>query len=207
MSIRAAAWGGAVLAAALLVNLGLFALAGLLVSERDAPEEFEEPVGVSLVSLTPPEPPKQEDVKEPEPPQEQPKPDFMPDLVQPSIGDLGGADIGVAIDIGDVGGQAGKQEFIFDSVDLDQAPQAKVQIPPAYPYRAREQGIEGYVAVKILVRSDGSVGQVNVLKAKPKGLFEDAVRETVPKWRFEPGKIGGDPVTAWVVTTIRFDLN
>jgi protein TonB len=38
-------------------------------------------------------------------------------------------------------------------------------------------------------------------------MFEDAVMKSVPQWRFNPGKIEGKAVTAWVVTAVRFDLN
>jgi protein TonB len=46
-----------------------------------------------------------------------------------------------------------------------------------------------------------------VLDARPPGIFEDAVKRTVPQWRFSPGKIEGRPVAAWVVTTIQFNLD
>jgi protein TonB len=59
----------------------------------------------------------------------------------------------------------------------------------------------------MLVNPDGSVGQVQVLDARPPGIFEDAVKRTVPQWRFSPGKIEGRPVAAWVVTTIQFNLD
>ena len=39
-------------------------------------------------------------------------------------------------------------------------PQAVRKTTPAYPYKARERGIEGYVAVKFMVREDGSVFHV-----------------------------------------------
>ena len=195
------------LVVAAAVNLGLFVLAGYLTTQHAPRQDIIEPVGVSLVSLTPPEPPRQEEVKEPEPPPAEKKPDFTPDLVQPSLegADLGG--IALNLEIGEIGERARDASFIFDSADLDQAPQAQVRVPPEYPYKARERGIEGYVAVKFLVREDGSVGNVNVLKSKPRGLFEEEVRRILPRWRFQPGRIGGDAVASWVVTTIRFDLN
>jgi len=190
------------------VNLLVFVMAGMLAEQHGTPRDISNPVGVSLVSLKPPEPPKQEEVKEPTPPPPVPeRPDFAPTLVQPSV--LGAALEGLAVKI-DIGGvETGRQQedFIFDSADLDQAPQALAKIPPEYPYGAREKGIEGYVAVKFLVREDGSVGNINILKAKPRGPFEEAVRRSLSRWKFQPGRIGGDSVASWVVTTIRFNLN
>jgi protein TonB len=67
--------------------------------------------------------------------------------------------------------------------------------------------VEGEVQVKMLVQQDGSVAQVFIVDARPKGLFEEAVRKSILQWRFSPGKMQGKTVTAWVVTTIHFDLN
>ncbi|MBU2500666.1 energy transducer TonB [bacterium] len=196
------------LIAAALVNVALFGLAGFLTGKSRPPQDITDPVGVSLVTLAPPEPPQQEEVKEPEPPPPaQEKPDFAPDLVQPSVMGAALDGLAVKVDIGGIGEPSGRETFIFDSVDLDQAPQAVVKVPPEFPYKAREQGIEGYVAVKFLVRADGTVGNVNVLKSKPKGQFEEAVRRALLQWKFQPGRIGGEAVASWVVTTIRFDLN
>ncbi|MFN2369981.1 MAG: energy transducer TonB [Candidatus Krumholzibacteriia bacterium] len=206
-ALRRLAGGSGLALLAVLVNIGLFGLAGFLTSTARPPRDISDPIAVSLVSLAPPEPPRQEQVPDPEPPPPEAKPDFQPDLVQPALPGAGVADFAVKIDLGDLGRDERQDDFIFDSMDLDQAPQAMVRVPPDYPYGARERGLEGYVAVKFLVREDGSVGNVNVLKAKPEGMFEDAVRRALPRWTFQPGRIGGNPVASWVVTTIRFDLN
>lgn len=206
--LRQAGWAALLLLAAILINLLLFLLAGTLTNISRREDDIIEPVGVSLVTLAPPEPPRQEEVRDPEPPppvQDQPEP--QPDLFQPDLLGAGVGDIAVSIDLGGLGGRRGQEDFIFDSVDLDQAPTALVQVPPEYPYRAREQGIEGLVVVKFLVRPDGSVGNVNILKARPEGVFDDAVRRALPRWNFQPGRIDGDPVASWVVTTLNFDLN
>ena len=197
------------LAAAALINLVLLVLAGYLVNLSRAPvQDITSPVGVSLVTLAPPAPPKQEQVRdEAPPPPAEDKPDVMPDLFQLDLGAGGIGDIAVDIDIGSVAHRETAREMIFDSVDLDQAPTAMVQVAPEYPYRAREQNLEGYVAVKFLVRPDGSVGNVNILKGVPEGVFDDEVRRALFRWKFQPGRINGQAVASWVVTTLRFDLN
>ena len=164
-------------------------------------------MGVSLVNLAPPAPPKQEKAREetPPPPAED-KPEVEPDLFQPDLG-AGIGDIAIDVNIGGATRDDAAREAIFDSIDLDQAPVAMVQVPPEYPFKAREQNIEGYVAVKFLVRPDGSVGNVNILKAQPAGVFDDAVRRALVRWKFQPGRLGNDSVAAWVTTTLRFDLN
>jgi protein TonB len=109
-------------------------------------------------------------------------------------------DPGLTVGALDLGG------LVFDGVDLDQPPRAVVRTEPPYPYRARRRNVNGTVTVKLLVRADGSVGEVEILAASPPGYFEDAVRQAVPRWRFEPGRLAGEAVPSWAVTTITFDL-
>ena len=59
---------------------------------------------------------------------------------------------------------------------------------------------------KLLVRADGTVGNVQILASKPAGVFDNEVLKTVPRWRFEPGRIDGRPVPAWIVTDVRFEM-
>lgn len=193
---------------AVFINALLMGLASFLSHERDKPEDMLDPVAVSLVKLAPPEPPQPEEVEKLEKPKTQQKQDFKPDLVKPQLmsrsGDL---DAGVVVDLGNVGGASiDNEEFVFEAYELDQPPQVIVKVPPVYPYKAREQGIEGIVQIKVLVNTDGTVGRLQILGARPEGYFEKAVKRAVPNWKFNPGRIEGSPVTAWVVTNVRFQL-
>jgi protein TonB len=200
-------WAPLAVIASVAVNIGLLGLASLLSNERELPQDLTAPIGVSLVNLEAPDVDPQEKPKEPEKPTEQQKEDFTPDLIRPDLGGIHGAlDLGVAINLGDLSGQDAGGEFVFEAYELDQPPQVMVRVPPVYPYRAREQGVEGAVQVKMLVETDGTVGQVQILDARPAGVFEDAVIKSVVQWKFTPGKIDGSPVTAWVVTTLRFEF-
>jgi protein TonB len=206
MKSRKSRWIPIAIGASLLINLSLLGLATILSHERGLPDDITDPVGISLVSLATPEPPKQEEVKEPEKPKEQQKSDFVPDLIRPSMAALNQLDIGVSVNLGGLVQQDASEEFVFEAFELDQPPRVTVRIPPVYPYKAREQGIEGAVQVKLLINPDGSVGQVMILDARPRGYFEEAVLKSVPQWKFTPGTVEGQSVTAWVVTTIRFQL-
>lgn len=205
-------WFPQAFAFALVVNALLFAgvvlLAGEIKSEK---QDITAPTGVNLMNLAPPEPPAEEAAKEPEPPKrEEAKPDIAPDLFQPDLGaDLGGLATqgAIAIDLTGGANTAMKQDFVFESYELDQAPRAVVKMQPVYPFKARQQGIEGVVQVKILVKEDGSVGEVLIMDARPPDVFEDAVMVAVPRWRFEPGVVGGKKVTSWVITALHFKLN
>jgi protein TonB len=210
--VRFPGWLPPAIVFALCVNVLLLTGAALLSGKAEsAMQDITAPTGVNLMTLAPPPPPAEEEASEPEPPRkEEAKPDLAPDLFQPDFGaELGGVAMegAIAIDLAGGANSAMKTEFVFESYELDQAPRAVVKTPPMYPFRARQQGIEGVVQVKILVKEDGSVGEVLIMDARPPDTFEESVLTAVPRWRFEPGVIGGKKVTSWVVTALHFKLN
>ena len=83
------------------------------------------------------------------------------------------------------------------------------QVSPEYPEFAKKSGIEGQVVVEVAVMKDGSVGAVNVVKslmAGPGGL-DEAAKEAVKQWKFQPAQSGGKPVACWVTFPISFSLD
>ncbi|MBA5764918.1 energy transducer TonB, partial [Vibrio sp. 404] len=56
--------------------------------------------------------------------------------------------------------------------------------------RAQRRGLEGYVELQFVIRSDGSVdpGSIQVLSARPTNVFDKAARRSVSRWRFEPAQ-------------------
>ncbi len=77
---------------------------------------------------------------------------------------------------------------------------------PDYPQAVRELGIEGGVEVALTVLRDGSVGWVRVVRAEPRGYFEQAASESVRRWRFSPATQDGEPVECRLRTRVRFAL-
>jgi protein TonB len=198
---------GLVALGALGVNVALIVLNAFLFTERKAPQDMTDPTAVSLVTLEAPDIPEPEQIKEPEKPKQEEEVDLAPDLFRPDLSGPPGIDLGgVAVNIGSLGGGGGGKEFVFEAYELDQPPQPIVRVQPEYPFKAREQGTQGAVQVKMLVSERGAVQQVQIVAARPEGIFEDAVLKAVRQWKFNPGKIEGEAVTAWVVTTIRFQI-
>lgn len=99
----------------------------------------------------------------------------------------------------------GRRRYAMDQVDT--VPSVVGQPRPDYPYRARRRNIEGWVKVRFLVDRDGRVHDLTILSSSPMDVFDAAVRQAVPRWRFKPGNRSGRPVDVWVETTIRFKLD
>jgi periplasmic protein TonB len=199
---------------ALCVNGALLGMGLFLSHEKiEQKQDIESVTRLNyLPEMTQEEVEQDQQVAEPEQPKEEPQPDMAPDLfeadIAPELAAIGAAaGEGVSINLGGATQGLSSEKFVFETYELDQAPRPVVKTPPVYPYKAREQHIEGVVQIKILVREDGSVGEVLILDSRPKDVFDDAVLASVPRWRFEPGKVSGKAVTAWVVTALHFKLN
>jgi TonB family protein len=77
---------------------------------------------------------------------------------------------------------------------------------PAFPQAVRELGIEGSVEVALTILRDGGVGWVRVVRAEPRGYFEQAATDGVRRWRFAPARQDGEPVECRLRTRVRFAL-
>ncbi|MBW8367125.1 MAG: energy transducer TonB, partial [Arenimonas sp.] len=66
-------------------------------------------------------------------------------------------------------------------------PPVGVRTPqPSYPREAARSGVTGEVTVEISIAANGSVSDVRVIRAQPRGQFDRAVINTVREWQFEP---------------------
>lgn len=74
-----------------------------------------------------------------------------------------------------------------------------------YTDEARRAGITGEVLLEIVVRSDGSVGDVKVLRGLNGGLDQRAI-QAVRQWRFAPARLKGAPVDVVVEVSVEFKL-
>ena len=88
--------------------------------------------------------------------------------------------------------------------DTDVIPVVRVQ--PAYPRRAKQAGIEGYVTMEVLIRADGTVTRAKVLESDPPRLFDEAALRAIERWKFRPKIVDGTPVEQRAKQTIEFTL-
>jgi protein TonB len=79
------------------------------------------------------------------------------------------------------------------------------EVKPDYTEQARRRGLEGDVVLEIVVRSNGSVGDVKVLQGLGGDLDERAI-EAVRQWRFSPARRQGTPVDVIVEVAVEFKL-
>ena len=79
------------------------------------------------------------------------------------------------------------------------------EIKAGYTDEARRANIEGEVELEIVVRRDGSVGDVKVVRGLRGGLSDQAV-QAVRQWRFAPGRMKGVPVDVVVEVGVEFKL-
>ena len=79
------------------------------------------------------------------------------------------------------------------------------EVKPDYTDDGRRRGIEGDVELEIVVRSDGSVGDVTLGRGLGAGLDQRAV-DAVRQWRFSPATRHGVPVDVIVQVSVEFRL-
>jgi periplasmic protein TonB len=79
------------------------------------------------------------------------------------------------------------------------------EVKADYTEDARQRGISGDVVLEIVVRRDGSVGDIRILKGLAGGLNDRAV-QAVRQWRFSPATRLGAPVDVIVEVAVEFKL-
>ena len=84
-------------------------------------------------------------------------------------------------------------------------PEELDRVIPRYPSSARRAGVEGRVMVRGIVRRDGTIDNVEIIRDLPHGLGESA-RQAVSRWRFRPATYRGEPIDVYYTVTVNFKL-
>jgi protein TonB len=130
------------------------------------------------------EPPKKDKIED-----EPPPPDF--DMNTDTNMDSGGIAIGQAVD-GGIDLDTGPGFGGMASADGDAVPM--VRVPPQYPERALQRGIEGRVLIEFTISKSGSVKDAKVIAAEPNNIFNKAALKAVSQWKYNPKILDGKPV-------------
>lgn len=83
-----------------------------------------------------------------------------------------------------------------------QEPKLIGTVMPVYPLAAKNAGIEGDVVVETTIDKEGNVAGMRVVSG-PAVLRQSAV-EALRKWKYEPSKLDGQPISVQMMVTIKF---
>jgi protein TonB len=89
--------------------------------------------------------------------------------------------------------------------DLDVYPIPLVRVAPPYPEEAKRARIAGAVTLLVLVDEFGRVSAVNVLDARPEGVFDAAAKDAYAAAVFSPASRHGHAVRSRLVIQVDFD--
>ncbi len=76
---------------------------------------------------------------------------------------------------------------------------------PRYPEAVRRFRLYASVLLQVLVREDGTVGEMTVLRCTRQRVgFEEAALEAVRQWRYRPATLAGHPFAAAITVKVDF---
>jgi TonB family protein len=83
----------------------------------------------------------------------------------------------------------------------------RVAMEPVYPQQALRRGIEGWVEVEFTVTATGTVDDVIINGAQPRGVFDKSVRDALEGWEFQPYTADGRTAPLRSMITFKFELD
>jgi protein TonB len=78
---------------------------------------------------------------------------------------------------------------------------------PVYPSASRKLKEEGVVLLEILVKADGSIGEMRLKKSSGYSRLDDSAMRAVKNWHFSPATRDGEAIDYWYELPIEFSLN
>ena len=81
-----------------------------------------------------------------------------------------------------------------------------IKTTPSYTDQAIKAKVQGVVLLRGIVRSNGKVDTLSVVRGLGYGLEENAIREIASNWKFRPGMRNGQSVDVWATIEVTFNL-
>lgn len=178
-------------ALAAVVTFGLFYLMQSMIGVEG---ELKDGAGIKVVDFVHVKRSEEVKKKEREPPQKEqaddtpPPPDFQMD----QSASMDGTGIGISAGVESMSGIDTGGGFSMVSADGDAVPM--VRVPPQYPERAQQRGIEGRVLIEFTISKSGSVKDAKVVAAEPPNIFNKAAIKAVLQWKYNPKIVNGTAV-------------
>jgi protein TonB len=95
--------------------------------------------------------------------------------------------------------------YYYRTRELDVRPGITVHVEPEYPQRAALRSLSGTVVARLYIDESGRTDKVEIVRAEPSGVFEEAVEHAFRAARFTPAMKDGRPVRAQMLIEVKFD--
>jgi len=181
---------GSALTASLVLTIGIFYIMQWLIDVGDVELDNK---SIKIADVTMPERELELLMDMERPQEDEPPPETMPpefDMTPPAEVDSSAARPNL--------GFKGKKAGVF--ADGSYVP--IFQVPPVYPRRALERGIEGCVMLKFTVTKVGSTRDPSVEWAVPPGIFDRAAMRSALKYKYKPQIRDGEAIEVPNVRTV-----
>jgi protein TonB len=73
---------------------------------------------------------------------------------------------------------------------------------PVYPAIAKKSNIQGDVLIRATIDKDGHVAHMEAVSGPP--LLRQPALDALSRWKYEPSKLDGQPVSVQMLITIKF---
>lgn len=97
--------------------------------------------------------------------------------------------------------------LVVDNRILPARPDARINLPPPYPPLALAHGEQGNVLLSIQVAPSGRASAVTIVASSGFSILDDAARDAVLGWRFQPADFHGRPVSSTLLLPVKFEIN
>jgi protein TonB len=78
---------------------------------------------------------------------------------------------------------------------------------PVYPNLSRRLREEGIVVLEILIKADGTVGEIKIKSSSGYKRLDDTAVKAVKQWRYHPATQGGSKIDFWYEQPVEFNLH
>ncbi|MDR7121507.1 TonB family protein [Rheinheimera soli] len=176
-----------------VITFFLYVLMAFLIGGDDTFTNAKKEQIVIEINSTPPESKAQTRVRVPPPPPPPPPEPPKAPVAEPASTDTGGV-IGFNMPTVDVGGASSGLGDPSSAMMRDGDATPIVRIEPKYPVQAARDGLQGWVKMRFTILEDGSVGEVEVVEAEPKRVFDREAIRALKRWKYSPKVVDGKAV-------------
>ena len=96
-------------------------------------------------------------------------------------------------------------EGVFQTGEITDLPTILFKVDPQYSEEARRAQYQGTVVLEVIIRSDGTLEILRVVRSLDFGLDENAI-QALKQWKFRPGMRNGQPVDVVLNIEVNFNL-